>query len=196
MISHFGPIPQDVIFAMNDFHTHKELHDEALFVRFQELEDTMQEIIRKRQFSQTTSSHRIVCINPTGEIGEEQIWKINFKSTYIKEQLWKEYIGTSENEVRSFIKRFSSVPQWKGVAGMLFEPLVHQEITRGTGSWSFYKMLESEVSESVKFVYDPSAVETCDFPKFHKTRSTSLNMSFLNSSPMASIMFLSNSTSP
>ena len=85
---------------------------------------------------------------------------------YIKEKLSEQYVATSENEVRSFTKWFSSVPQGKGLAGVLFEPLVHQDIMRGgAGSWSFYKLLgvECKSSEPFKFVYDVSAAETDSF---------------------------------
>ena len=128
----------------------------------------MQEIITTHQFPSTTSSHNVISINPTGEIGGQQVWRVGFKSTYIKEQLSEQYVTTSENEVRSFIKWFLSVSQGKGLAGSLFEPLVHQNITEGTGKWLFCKMLGSEVSESIKFVYDPSAEETCGFPNFQQ----------------------------
>ena len=164
MISCFGPTPQDVIFGLYNFCSHTELHNRALSVQWQQLEDSVQEIITTHQFPSTTSSHSVISINPTGEIGGQQVWRVGFKSTYIKEQLSEQYIATSENEVRSFIKQFLSVPQGKGLAGSLFEPLVHWNITEGTGKWSFYKMLGSKVSESVKFVYDPSAEETCGFP--------------------------------
>ena len=128
----------------------------------------MQEIITIHQFPPTTSLHCVISINPTGEIGEQQVWKINFKSTYIKEQLSEQYVATSENEVCSFIKRFSFVPQGKSLAGVLFEPLVYWDITRGgASSWLFYKMLgvECESSESFIFVYHVSAAETDGFPE-------------------------------
>ena len=167
MILHFGSTPRDVIFALYNFHRHKELHAGALSIRLQDLENTVQEIIANRQFSQTTSSHRVVSINPIGEIGEDQTWEINFKSMHIKEQLSEQYITASENEVRSFVKKFSPIPQGRGLAGTLFEPLAHRAITRGVGSWSFYKMLESKGPDLdfIKFVYDPSATETDGFPK-------------------------------
>lgn len=177
LVSRFGPIPREVFRAMfNDFNGEVKSHHSALSVRFEELKQVVETMNLDDQFPEhNASSHRIVSYSHIGPL-ESGECRIDFRSEWIAHKFSEQLCKESEKELRAMIRYFSSIPETGGLAGRLFEPLVHRGIiapgTRSRGSWALKPMEFNDSTTSPSFVVpDPESPETVDgFSKIKRVR--------------------------
>jgi hypothetical protein len=171
LIGFFGLIPRAVFKALfSGFNSQLMAHNVVLSIGIQQLRTTVLDIVAnpEEKFPDVQSpSYRIVAIDNVGSLELPEL-QVKFKSKYIGIEISRRLSDKSQsrNEVCSLIKDLLEIPQAKGLAGNLFEPLAHYGIMipKHGGPWILQLMTFVD-GTNPKFVFQPDAEKILGFPR-------------------------------
>ena len=177
LIRFFGPIPRAVFQALFSSFTPQVIaHNVVLSIGIQELRTTVLGIAaHPERFPDVHSpSHRLVAIDNVGSLEFPEL-QVKFKSETIGIEISRRLSDKSQyrDEMCSLIKDLLEIPQGKGLAGNLFEPLAHygimnpQKVPRG--SWKL-QLMTFVNGTNPKFVFQPNAETIVGFPKVKRSK--------------------------
>ena len=174
LIGLFGLIPRAVFQALfSGFNSQVVMHNVVLSIGIQKLRTTVLGIVAnpEEKFPDVQSpSHRLFAIDNVGSLELPEL-RLKFKSECIGIEISRRLSDKSQSrdDVCSLIKDLWEIPQAKGIAGNLFEPLPHYGIMnpnniRHRGPWTLQPMTFVN-GTNPKFVLQPDTETIVGFPK-------------------------------
>ena len=140
-INRFGYSACDVFAAIFNYTEMTKRHEKAFNLDYTELLKTISALSKNRTANRTIS-HLILAICPVDQSTlTSVVWNVDFKSDWVARNVFRELGDAKDNEIRRQISYFRNIPEARGLAGRLLEPLAHRYIANATGGiWSLTKM--------------------------------------------------------
>jgi len=140
-INRFGYSARDVFGAVFNYMAMTRQHEIAFDIKYTELQAAVSALSKIRSASNSVS-HRILALSPVDEGPLVSVgWNVDFKSDWVARSVIRELGEAEDFEIRQQIRFFRSIPEARGLAGRLLEPLAHRYIANATdGFWPLIDM--------------------------------------------------------
>jgi hypothetical protein len=135
-IDRFGYSARDVFGAVFDYSAMTQRHEDAFVnLKYADLRDAVI-ALAKNQGASYSISHMVLALRPVDQGPLKCVrWDVDFKSDWIARNVIR-YLGEAEDtEIRQQISFLRKIPEVRGFAGRLLEPLVHRFIANATGGF-------------------------------------------------------------
>ena len=153
-IDRFGYSARDVFSAVFDYPEMTGRHENAFDLKYADLEDAVSALAQNRSVGHSIS-HRLLALRPDDQGPLVRVrWNVDFKSDWVARNVIR-YLDEAEDiDIRRQINFFRHIPEARGLAGRLLEPLAHRYIASATdGFWPLTNM-KSNDADPPQFTLD------------------------------------------
>ena len=145
-IDRFGYSARDVFGAVFNYSGMTRRHETAFVSLSQaQLQEAVSALVSNRSASHSVS-HRILTLRPVDQGPLESVdWNVDFKSDWVARNVITTLGEAEDIEIRRQINFFRMIPEARGLAGRLLEPLAHRFIANSKeGFWTLINMKSND----------------------------------------------------
>lgn len=151
-IDRFGYSARDVFCAVFDYSAMTQRHEDAFAnLKYADLRDAVL-ALAKNQGTSHSISHRVLALCPVDQGPLKRVcWNVDFKSDWIARNVVQYWDEAEDTEIRQQISFLRMIPEARGFAGRLLEPLAHRYIANATGGFWPLTNMKSNNADSPHF---------------------------------------------